>query len=74
MLLAQSYDLACNCLCGSVVSMRGGVKERGTSAGAINQDRRGIKIGGWGSGRKEESVAHNKYFTDTVHKTLCKPL
>lgn len=58
MLLAQSYDLPCNCLRGSVVGMTGGEKERGMSAGrdgVINQDCRGEKIGGWGSGRVEQA-------------------
>ena len=77
MLLAQAYDLPCNCLCGSVVGRRGGVKQRGMSAGrdgTINQDCGGIKIGrmGWGSGRMEERGAQCKCSTDTVHKTTLK--
>lgn len=58
-------------------ALRGGVEERGMSAGTdgtINQDCRGIKIEGWGSGRTEESGAYNKYFTDTVDKTPHRPL
>lgn len=73
LLLAQAYDLPCNCLCGSVVGMRGGLKESGMSAGrdgTINQDCRGIKIGGWGSGRMEESGAHNMYLQILLTKNL----
>ena len=66
MLLAQANDLPCNCQCASVVGKRGGVKERGMSAGrdgTINQDCRGMKIGGWGSGRMEERGQKDK---DTI--------
>lgn len=55
MLLAQQADnVPCNCLRASVVDIRGGLKERGTGAGrggTINQDCRGMKIGGWGVGK-----------------------
>lgn len=38
--------------------------------GTINQDCRGIKIGGWGSGRMEESGAHNMYLQILLTKNL----
>lgn len=55
---------------------RGGVKEKGMSASAdstINQDCRGMKIGGWGSGRTEQSGACNVCLSDSVYKTIHKP-
>lgn len=54
-------------------ALRGGVEERGMSAGTdgtINQDCRGIKIEGWGSGRTEESGAYNSILQILLTKPL----